>query len=252
MRTVVIVGGTRGIGGALTDRLRRQGDRIVAIGSADADLTSVRQTIELVPRLPDNIDVLVMAAGQFSQRRIVTAEGFERTFAIGILSRWLLAERLRPALDRTETPVILNLCGVGGIPAGRIHWDDLQLTRGYSLLKATMQAARANDLLGVGFTAREPTSRIRYVLYNPLLVNSGMHRYFRQPLRTLVGATAALAGSSTRTAADLLTPLLTEPPAAPLTAFRRGTPVRTDGPGFDPVTAQRLYTRLAELTATVG
>ncbi|WP_326552235.1 hypothetical protein [Micromonospora sp. NBC_01813] len=236
----------------MAERLRQAGDRVVAIGSADADLTSVRQNIELVTRLPDTVDALVLAAGRFSQRRIVTAEGFEQTFAIGILSRWLLAERLRPALNRAETPVILNLCGVGGIPAGRIHWDDMQLNRGYDLFTATMQAARANDLLGAEFTAQDPNSRIRYVLYNPLFVNSGMHRYVGQPLRTLVGVMAAVAGSSTGVAAERLLPLLTEPPAAGLTAFRRGTPVRTDGPGFDPLAAKRLYTRLAELTATVA
>jgi len=59
--------------------------------------------------------------------------------AIYVLSRYLLAERLRPALERADAPVILNLSGTGGIRAGRIHWDDLQLTRGYTMFKATMQ-----------------------------------------------------------------------------------------------------------------
>jgi hypothetical protein len=93
------------------------------------------------PRLPDTIDVLVLAAACFDQRRIVTAEGFEQTFAIYVLSRYLLAERLRLALERAKTPIILDLTGAGGIRAGRIHWADLQLSRGYSMFKATMQGA---------------------------------------------------------------------------------------------------------------
>ncbi len=250
MRTVVIAGGTRGIGGALADRMRRAGDRVVAIGSADADLTSIRQTAELVTRLPDQIDVLVLAAGRFDQRRVVSAEGFEQTFALYVLSRYLLAERLRPALHRADTPVILNLSGTGGIPTGQIHWDDLQLTRGYTMLKAAMQGARANDLLGVGFAAQDPHSRIRYVLYNPLFVNSGMHRYLRQPARTLVGAAAALLATSTDTAAARLMALLADPPTAPLTALRRGSPVPLSRPEFDRAAADRLYPLLAELTAT--
>ncbi|MFG1917396.1 hypothetical protein [Micromonospora sp. NPDC048898] len=248
MRTVVITGGTRGIGGALADRLRRAGDRVVAIGSADADLTSVRQTAALTDRLPDKIDVLVLAAGRFSQRRVVTDEGFEESFAIYVLSRYLLAERLRPALDRAQAPLILNLCGTGGIRAGGINWNDLQLAAGYSLFKATMQGARANDLLGVGFATAHPQSKIRYVLYNPLFVNSGMHRYLRQPARAIVGASAALFGRSTDTAAAHLAALLAEPPTAPLTALRRGTPVSLTRPEFDRSAAARLYTLLAELT----
>lgn len=249
MRTVVITGGTRGIGGALADRLRSAGERVIAIGSADADLTSVRQSAELAARLPDRIDALVLAAGRFSRRRVVTAEGFEQTFAIGVLSRYVLAERLRPALERAEAPVIVNLCGTGGIPAGRVHWDDLQLTRGYSLFTATMQGARANDLLGVGFAARDPQSRIRYVLYNPLFVDSGMHRQFDQPVRALVGAAAAVLGSSVDAASKRPAELLADPPSAPLTALRRGKRVSLTRPEFDGAAATRLYGVLGDLVA---
>ncbi|GIF64741.1 hypothetical protein Ais01nite_27760 [Asanoa ishikariensis] len=250
MRTVVIAGGTRGIGGALAARLRQAGDQVLALGSEDADLTSVRQTTELISRLPDRIDALVLAAGRFDQRRVVTAEGLEQTFAIGVLSRYLLTEGLRPALAKAaSTPVVLNLSGTGGIRAGRIHWDDLQLRHGYTMFKATMQGARANDLLGVAFAARE--SRIRYVLYNPLLVNSGMHRQLRQPLRTLVGAAAATFGTTVDNAAEPLAGLLADPPDAPLTALRRGKPVSLDRSEFDPGTAERLEAVLTDLAARV-
>ncbi|MEV6965547.1 hypothetical protein AB0M47_10550 [Hamadaea sp. NPDC051192] len=246
MRTVVILGGTRGIGGGLAARLRTAGDQVIAIGSADADLTSVRQTAALADRLPDRIDALVFAAGRFSPRRVVTAEGFEQSFAIYVLARYLLAERLRPALDRAEKPVILNLCGTGG-RQGHLHWDDLQLTQGYSLLQATMQGARANDLLGVHFAAQDPDSRIRYVLYNPLFVDSGQHRYFSQPTRALVGAAAKIFGTSVASMARRLADLLADPPAAPLSALRRGTPISLARPEFDPATAERLASALASL-----
>ncbi|GIF70499.1 hypothetical protein [Asanoa siamensis] len=245
MRTVVIAGGTRGIGGALAARLRAAGDTVVAIGSADADLSSIRQTTDLVGRLPQRIDALVLAAGRFSQRRVVTDEGLEQTFAIGVVSRYLLAERLRPALEAARTPVVLNLSGTGGIPAGRIHWDDLQLERGYTMFKATMQGARALDLLGVSFAAR--AGRVRYVLYNPLLVNSGMHRQLRQPLRALTGAAAAAFGATTCAMAERLANVLDNPPDKPLTAYRRGATVRLTRPEFDPEAAARLDSVLSAL-----
>ncbi|GIE34937.1 hypothetical protein Ait01nite_079820 [Actinoplanes italicus] len=235
MRTVVIAGGTRGIGRALADRLT--GWNVVALGSADADLSSMKDTRALIGRLPERIDALVLSAGRFSSRRIVTGEGLERTWAIGVVAKYLLADGLRPALERAPRPVILNLCGVGGIRAGRIHWDDPQLTGGYSLLTMTMQGARANDLLGAGFAQRYPGSPVRYVLYNPLFVNSGMHRYFDQPLRSVIGVSAALFGTSPAKAATPLAEVLEEPPSAPLTALRRGRPV----PLPDPADAARFY-----------
>lgn len=246
MRTVVIAGGTRGIGGGLAERLRAAGDEVIALGSADGDLTSVAETAALADRLPARIDALVMAAGRFTPRRVVTAEGLEQTFAIGVVSRYLLAERLRPNLGRAPDPRIINLCGTGGIRAGRLHWDDLQLTRGYSLFTATMQGARANDLLGLAFTERDPDSRIRYVLYNPLFVDSGMHRYLGQPARAVVGAAVRLFGSSVDQAVDRLAPVLDADHPRSLTALRRGEPVAAD---FDRADAERLYAVLAALVA---
>ncbi|MEU4425854.1 short-chain dehydrogenase [Actinoplanes sp. NPDC024001] len=249
MHTTVIAGGTRGIGGALAERLRRDGGRVIALGSADADLSSVRQTLDLTTRLPDRVDALVLSAGRFGHRRVVTEEGLEQTFAISVLARYLLTERLRPALERSPAPVVLNLCGTGGIRGGRIHWDDLQLARRYRMFTAILQGARANDLLGAGFAARHPDSRIRYVLYNPLFVDSGMHRHLRQPARTLVGTLARLFAAAPADAAAPLADLLARPPAAPLTALRRGVPVPLTGPAFDPDAAARLYRVLAGLTA---
>ncbi|MBB2943175.1 NAD(P)-dependent dehydrogenase (short-subunit alcohol dehydrogenase family) [Actinoplanes lutulentus] len=246
IRTVVITGGTRGIGGALASRLTARGDRVVALGSADADLSSVRETEDLVSKLPDRIDLLVLAAGSFSTRRRETAEGLEHTFAVSVLSRFLLVERLLPALARGTDPVVVSLCGVGGIPAGRIRWDDLQLTRDFSLFTSTMQGARILDLLGTGFADRHPESPVRYVLYNPLFVNSGMHRQLDQPLRTIVGAAASVLGQSPDASADRLERAIDELTAAKLTALRRGKPVSvTTGPAD----AERLYAALDGLVS---
>jgi NAD(P)-dependent dehydrogenase (short-subunit alcohol dehydrogenase family) len=244
MRTVVITGGTRGIGGALATRLRQRGDNVIALGSADADLSLIRETEALAARLPDSIDLLVLAAGAFSTRRLITAEGLERTFSLGLLSRFVLVERLLPALDRGTGPVVAHLCGVGGIRAGHLHWDDLQLTRGYSMLTVTMQGARAIDLLGAGFAARYPASRVRTLLWNPLFVDSGMHRQLDQPARTLVGAAARVLAESPDTAAKRLERALDQLPAAKLTALRKGKPISLT---TDPADAERLYRELAKL-----
>ncbi|MEV6301371.1 hypothetical protein AB0M02_18320 [Actinoplanes sp. NPDC051861] len=248
MRTVVIAGGTRGIGGALASLLEARGWRVVALGSADGDLSSVPATTALISRLPSSIDALVLSAGWFSHRRVMTPDGLERSFAVNVLARHLLVDGLRPALERSASPVVLNLCGVGGIRAGRIHWEDPSLERGYSLFAATMQGARAVDLLGVGYPARYPGSPVRYVLYNPLLVNSGMHRNFPQPRRAVIGAAAALFGHSTARAAAPLVSLVESPPDAPVTALRRGRPVALPSAAE----SERMYEMVAALATSPG
>ena len=223
----------------LAARLRAAGDRVIALGSADADLTSVRQTADLVGRLPDRIDVLVLAAGRFDMRRVVTAEGLEQTFAIGVVSRYLLAERLRPALAAAATPVVLNLSGTGGIKAGRIHWDDPQLTAGYTMFKATMQGARANDLLGVAFAARREPHPV-----HPLQPVARQQRH--APPVPAADARPRRRGRDHRGQPQWTMPrspwstLLDNPPDAPLTALRRGKPVSLSRPEFDAATAARF------------
>ncbi|GIG90857.1 SDR family NAD(P)-dependent oxidoreductase [Plantactinospora endophytica] len=272
MRTVVITGGTRGIGGGLARQLLDRGDRVVAIGSGAAggaslraeaarrgtadrlafhrvDLGSVARTVALAEELRaryEVVDALVLCAGRYRTGRAETVEGFEQTFALYVLNRFLLPELLREPLARADRPVILNLCGTGG-RAGRINWDDLQLRHRYGGFRATMQGARANDLLGVSFAARHAGSGIRYVLYNPLFVDTGLSEPFRQPTRALVRVLARLFAARVDQAVPPLLDLLADPPDRPLSAFRRSTPVDLGRREFDAETAVRLHRVLTGL-----
>jgi NAD(P)-dependent dehydrogenase (short-subunit alcohol dehydrogenase family) len=239
-RTIVITGGTSGIGMALARHHAGRGDLVVAVGSTEeggrrllervpgarfvrADLASVRRTRDLARRLRDEfpvIDALVLGAFRYNPVRAETEEGFERTFALYVLSRLLMAEGLRGSLQGAPAPVIVNLCGVGGPRSAGIRWDDLQLTRGYRPFTATMQGARAVELLA----SVHDGGRTRYVLYNPGFVATGMHESFGQPVRGVVRAVSALFAQRVDDAVPPITALLDRPPAAPLTAYRRGRP----------------------------
>ena len=275
MGTVLITGGSRGIGRGLALHLLNAGDRVIAVssnatnghalladatglGAADrlsfiqADLSSVARTAALTDELRTAnvvLDALVLGAGRYNPRRVVTDEGFERTFALYVLNRFVLAEGLRPALEQAPDPIILNLCGTGGIPAGRMHWDDLQLRRRYSGLRATMQGARANDLLGVGFAGQHPDSRIRYLLYNPIFVDTDLADPFTQPTKTIVKVMARLFAAPVAKALPPMLALMAEPPVQPLAAYRRRARVNLSGRNFDPPTATRLYSVLDGMTA---
>ncbi|WP_436757150.1 SDR family NAD(P)-dependent oxidoreductase [Streptosporangium sp. V21-05] len=240
-RTIVITGGTSGIGKALARHHAGRGDLVIAVGSGEAggerlredvpsarfvraDLGSIRQTHALIERLRADhpvIDALVLGAFRYNPARIETEEGFEHTFALYVINRWLMAEGLRDSLERAPAPVIINLCGVGGVRAGGIHWDDPQLTRGYRPFRATMQGARGGELLASTYNG----GRTRYVLYNPLFVATGLFEPFRQPVRGLVRVMSALFAQPVARAVPPIAALVDRPPAGPLTAYRKGRPI---------------------------
>ncbi|MFJ6167867.1 SDR family NAD(P)-dependent oxidoreductase [Micromonospora orduensis] len=255
MGVVVVSGGTNGMGRALALGRAERGDRVLVLGRSrergealaggsiaflPVDLSSMaetRQVIEHILTEYEVVDALALFANAVAPRRIVTAEGLERTFALYYLSRYLLSFGLRPALDRATAPVIVNVAGVG-VTKGRLHWADLQLASGYSAIAAQLQAGRAIDLLGVGFGQRSG-SRARYVLYHPGFTRSGD----RSPLPLVVRGLLAVAAVAARPVADAVAPIhqfLDTPPAAPVTAIDRGRLLPPSFPTLDPRDAERL------------
>lgn len=174
----------------------------------------------------------------------MTAEGWERTFALYYLSRYLLSFGLRPALEQAAAPVIVNIAGVG-VTRGRVHWADPQLATGYSVMTAQLQAGRANDLLGVGFAQRSG-SRARYVLYHPGFTRSGDRSRLPLMARGLL-AVASVAARSVPGAVAPIHDFLDKPPAAPLTAVDRGRQLPLSLPTLDARDAGRLM----DLTETL-
>jgi NAD(P)-dependent dehydrogenase (short-subunit alcohol dehydrogenase family) len=258
-RTVVITGGTHGIGLALARERLRRGDVVVAVARnpepgrrfveeggerahfVAADLSTVAATRSVAARLAEHhptIDALVLGAHGLQPRRTETAEGLEMTFALYYLSRYVLAHALADAL---AGGVVLNL-SAPGITVGTVEWDDLQLTRRYSATRANLNAGRANDLLGVAFAERHPD--VHHVGYNPGFVDTRPFSAMAQPWRALAEVAAAAAGAAPERAATALSALIDQPPAEAFSARkRRGSTNRTIDPGlrtFDPEQARRL------------
>jgi NAD(P)-dependent dehydrogenase (short-subunit alcohol dehydrogenase family) len=266
MRTYVITGGTDGIGKGLGLRFLGRGDRVVAVGSSPdkgrallaeaarlgaadrvrflkADLSTLdgmRSAIGVIESAVDRIDGLVFATQRFRPERVETPDGYEYTFALSYLSRFVIGHELIGLLDQAPAPVVFNLAGPGGMP-GRIHWDDLHLREGYTGMRAAMQASRCNDLLGVDFPRRHPDSRARYVLYNPLFVKTGMANPLPQPQRAITRTLAWLLAQRVERAVVPITGLMDDPPATRVSAFKKGRPLPLTGKDFDPAAAERLY-----------
>lgn len=277
MRTYVITGGTDGMGRGLALRLLDRGDRVIAVASgapkgrlllaeaeriaaADravfvrADLSTLagtRAALKEIATVTDSVDGVVFGAQRFRPRREETEDGFEFTFALAYLSRYVLGHGLVAALERAEAPVIVNIAGPGGLP-GTVHWDDLQLREGYQGRRAAMQSSRCNDLLGVDFPRRHPGARTRYVLYNPGFVRTSMADPLPRHQRILTKALARVFAQPVEKAIPPIIRLLDRPPAEPITAFMRGKPLPLKGKDFDPDRARRLDEVTSRLLSETG
>jgi NAD(P)-dependent dehydrogenase (short-subunit alcohol dehydrogenase family) len=184
-KIVIVAGGTTGMGRATALARAARGDDVTVIGRSDrgltvpflrADLSSIAEVERVAKEIAarhTRVDALTLFANRPVPRRTETVDGLEYTFALYYLSRYLLAARLAPLM--TEESVIVNVSGVGA-KAGGIHWDDPQLRTGYGLVKAQLQAGRANDLLGVAHRGAA-----RYVLYHP--VHEERPRRASEPVR---------------------------------------------------------------------
>ncbi|WP_086840956.1 SDR family NAD(P)-dependent oxidoreductase [Amycolatopsis kentuckyensis] len=268
MKTLVIAGGTDGIGRHLTETHVRRGDHVVVVGRdevkgkavvsaadgpgraefARADLSLLAETRALVTDLADRlpaIDALVLCARHYRSTRTVTREGIEENFALFYLSRFLLGHGLRSTLEAAPVPVIVNVAGPGG-DLSLVRWDDLQLRRGYHGGLALGQGGKLNDLLGVSFAEQYAGGATRYVLVHPGVTATGFSgTYDRETLAHIDHMKRH--AKPVRAAAEPISRLIEAPPAAPLSAFVEGEPLGVTGRGFAPASARRLDVLTREL-----
>lgn len=263
MKTIVITGGTDGIGRALAQHAYDQGATVAIIGRdaakgeafaglgerahfirADLSLREENRRVlaELEARF-DAVDALVLCARYFNSHRRETPDGFEHSFALEYLSRYHLSHGLLGLLERADAPLIVNVSGPGSRKP-EIRWGDPGFTRGYSGVEAQFHAGRANDLLGLSFAATHPGIRTRYVLVHPGLVATSFAGDYDPETAGVVAQMKRQARSVEEGIAPII-PLLDAPPADALSAFalgRRVDPRTTPG---DDAAADRLH-RLTE------
>lgn len=266
MATTVITGGTNGIGAALARRLVQAGHRVLVVGRSasapasaelvQADLSTVAGTAQAADEIAERtsgIDGLVLGAGRFNRRRTLTPDGIEQTFALHVVSRYLLTHLLVSRL--TSDAVVVSLCGVAGLGGPGIRWDDLNFGKSYRPFAAVSQVARASDLLGAGFRERYASDgsapSVRYVLHNPMFVDSGLGRQVGGLAGKALDGVARVLGQPTDKAAALVEPFVRDAGATvgPLTVSRRGVLLGLDRPELDRTAAARLYGVLETLTA---
>jgi NAD(P)-dependent dehydrogenase (short-subunit alcohol dehydrogenase family) len=186
-KVVVITGGTSGIGQVAATDLARAGARIIFIARdrsrasaalADvsgagpgiphrlvyANLASIAETRRAAAEIATTeprIDVLINNAGALFNRRRLSPDGLEMTFAVNHMAYFVLTEGLTQTLVASAPSRIVNTAS-GAHRSATLDFDDLQSERGYSgfavygrskLCNILFTRERARRLQGSGVTA---------------------------------------------------------------------------------------------------
>jgi NAD(P)-dependent dehydrogenase (short-subunit alcohol dehydrogenase family) len=197
-KTVLVTGATNGIGKVTVLELARQGYRVL-ITSRDAfkgqeilrelqaqngktvpelfvgDLSSMadvrRIAAEVNTRHP-KLDVLINNAGGLFDRRQLTVEGFEDTFALNHLAYFLLTSLLLPNLKAAGNARVVNVSSSANRLA-RMRWEDLQYQAGYSGWVAYGQSKLMNVLFTLALARRLQGSGVTSNVLHPGVINTG-------------------------------------------------------------------------------
>ena len=172
-KTIVVTGGTGGIGLHTAIGLAKTGARVVVTGRdatrgaeavAQIQQASGNPAVELVTgdlstragvqalgdallAVVDRIDVLVNNAGMLAQERTVNDDGFELDFAVNAVAPYLLTHRLESALVAGAPSRVINL--TGGKASGPFDPSDLQSERSFVPLVNYTMTKRAEEAMSL-------------------------------------------------------------------------------------------------------
>ncbi len=245
-RTALVTGSTDGIGRQTAVELARAGWRVLVHGRnrprVEDALAHVRGQVEgtevdgvsfdlgslaavhkgagqIIEKLADDggrLDVLINNAGIFSEERVVAEGGaVEATLLVNHLGPFLLTQLLLPHLrGGAGRPAgrVINLSSIAHT-RGRIHFDDLSLSRGYTGYAAYAQSKLANVMHALALADREPAESLLVYGLHPGVIGT---KLLRQGFGPVQGASV---GHGAKTSVALAT---SAQPAATGTYFSEG------------------------------
>jgi NAD(P)-dependent dehydrogenase (short-subunit alcohol dehydrogenase family) len=203
-RVSLVTGGTDGIGRAVAVGLARGGDRVLFVGRdaergrevlaeleseapglehgfLPADLSLLGDTARLaqaIEKKSARLDAAVFCAGILSTIPERTAEGFERSFVLNYLSRYLLTRRLLPALSEAPSGRVVFVANAG-VYADTLDFEDLELRGKKRGLYVAGRTQFANDLLTIELSERLSGTPIEVTCVFPGRVRTSVFRNAR-------------------------------------------------------------------------
>ncbi|GJE14928.1 SDR family oxidoreductase [Methylobacterium longum] len=242
-KVCLVTGATSGIGYETALGLARRGARVVIVGrdaartqacagmmrdaasgarvdAHVADLSAQAEIRRLAGTLRDaypRLDVLVNNAGAIFDRRTLTVDGIERTWALDHLGYVLLTlellDTLKAAAAAGAEPRIVNVASAAHY-RGHIDFDDIGGARHYGAMRAYAQAKLGNVLFTYALARRLRDSGIAVNALHPGVINTGFAKN-----------TGGLFG----TAWSLIRPFLTTPEKGARTSLHVASAPELDG-----------------------
>ncbi len=209
-KTVVVTGANQGIGFAAALALASKGAKVVlwcrnetkgreAVATITkkgfaaelivADVSSqasIRAAAAEFKSRHERLDVLVNNAGVLVPSRRTTIDGIEETFAVNHLGYFLVTQCLREVLESSGNARVVSVSSRAH-RGGRMNWNDIQFTKGYSAFKVYAQSKLANILFTTELARRLSGTRVTANCLHPGVIASGFGH-------TYGGMTAALWG----------------------------------------------------------
>ncbi len=131
---------------ALQDIKRKSGSKAVYLAVCDlGNLESIRGFAADFKNNYDSLQVLVNNAGVILPKRHETRDGYEQQFGVNHLGHFLLTNLLADLLMKSA-PARVVVVSSGAHKAGKLHFEDIHLKKGYSTFKAYSQSKLANVL----------------------------------------------------------------------------------------------------------
>lgn len=206
-KTIVITGGTGGIGYATAIAFAKEGNDIIFQGrdtekgnkiagelskmngstakfiAADVStIDGIKTLATNIKKLTHKIDLLIHSIGTFNSERRETKDGFYESFTVNYLCKFMLDHLLLEELKKGEGRVII--VGVRLMKNATINFEDLQMKTKYSVLKS-----RSQNMLAVHMHAQEFAKRNNSIpinIINPGFVKTGIYRNLKGAMKLLM------------------------------------------------------------------
>ena len=185
IKTVVITGGSDGIGKEAARQLKNAGHNVIIVGRSKekteqaakelsvpyhiADFSDLSQVKRLAEELKhyEKIDVLANNAGAIFNERTVTGDGIERTFQVNVLGEFLLTALLIEKLCKDKATVIQTSSIASNLFGQGLDLDDLQNVRAYTPTKAYGESKLCNILFTKELHKRYNEKGLSAVAFEP-------------------------------------------------------------------------------------
>ncbi len=242
--TVVLVGRDAGVGKAARDEIARQsGNAATDILNADlASQASIHQLAETFQQKYDRLDVLINNAGLVANKRQVTVDGNELTFAVNVLAPFLVTHLL---LDRLKASAPSRVVNVASMAQSPLDFADIQNERHYRSFNVYGQSKLADILFTYELARRLQGTGVTANCLHPGVIATNLMRDMPAPIRAGLRLFFASPEQGARTSIYLAS----SPEVATVTGkyFVNGKPARSSRATYNEADAKRLWDICAEL-----